>query len=169
MSKSNYTGYVIKIGIVFAILGGVFGMFQSVLVTYNAVTLVFLLSMELSVWHGVVGILVFILSKLLIWLGILAVDTPERKYGWMLIMCSAVAIALSALVVMLTSAWGLNFATDSEMENTITNFNFRSSVQMWRDVPKFLSLGVIGGILLVIGIAKKYESRIVCNDAKIRQ
>ncbi|MCY3884041.1 MAG: hypothetical protein OXG24_03910 [Gammaproteobacteria bacterium] len=155
MSESNLTSSVVKIGIIFAVLGGVFGLLESVTVIFYALHLV-MLSNSLGVaLHGIAGLLGLVLSSLLIWRGIQALISAERKYGWMVIVYSSLAVGLSALVVALDLFLTHQSINNSEFANTITHTTSWASVSVWHDIPKYLSLGIIGGVLMVFGVARK--------------
>ncbi|MCY3884042.1 MAG: hypothetical protein OXG24_03915 [Gammaproteobacteria bacterium] len=155
MSQDEFGSTAIKIGIVLAIIGGVFGVVESAQGIVSAITLYSLLERLTAVLLSVAGILVLSLSVAIVWFAILSIRTPNRKYGWTLIFCSTGPIALNLLLAILITA--LVFA-DSSATNTdqrMASFAVEVVVRAIGDYIGFMALGLIGGILIVVGTGPK--------------
>lgn len=164
MTNPKLQDYLKNIGVILAIVGGVLAAMQSIKSTYNILTSWLLPSSgELeaiyvlpSVLSASTGLLAGGLSIALIWFALLALRSPERKYGWGIIACAAAPIVLG-IVVLIISALMLRSVSDETYERVLSNMAVSVASRGLGGIFEYSSLAIFGGVLILLSTSRKVK------------
>ena len=164
MSNEKIQEYLRNIGIVLAIAGGVLAAMQSVESTYAALSsFAFWATAGLSAVDGIpaalsaiVGLVAGGLSIALTWSAFLAIQSPGKRHGKKIVICASIPIALG-VVVLIVIGLVLGIGSSTSVEYTLNTMNLRTATNGMGNIFEYLSLAVIGGVLILLSASKKLE------------
>lgn len=165
MPDFEIEGSLRNIGIILVIIGGVLAAMESIESIFAVLTLLILpppldvppAALLPLVLSGITGLVAGGLSVAIIWLALLSLRSPERKFGWRIVACSAGAIGMGLVFLIVTGLiQALEFET--EVELVVLNLFNRTASRALGDIFEFSAVSLVGGALIILGTPKQTHS-----------